>query len=579
VAVDKNPLRRIFAETRPAFLLVAAFSLFINLAMLVVPIYMLQVYDRVLTSMSHDTLLMLTLLAGGLLFLSATVEAARSRILIRVGAKIDARLSEPLFTTILTQQLSQHRDAASQPLRDLNALRTFLTGSGLIAFFDAPWTPIYLALIFMFHPVLGGIAALGAFLIVGLALLSELAARRKLIDAGVESRKANDLVEHFARNVDAIHAMGMVKNLQSRWLSHHDGSVAWQALASESVSLTTAAASLVRMLLQIAILSAGAWLALEQAISPGVIVAASIIMGRALAPVQAAIGNWRNFLDARSAYTRLSATLKHHEAHIPRTKLPAPKGLLAVEDVTMRLPGASEPLLFKVCFALSPGESLGLIGPTGAGKSTLARLLVGVWKPSMGKIGLDGADISSWPKDDLGPYIGYMPQSVELLQGTVAENIARFGEPDADKIVEAAKLADAHDLVLSLPDGYDTVLGYGGHVLSGGQSQRIALARAVFNDPRFVVLDEPNANLDGEGEVALKNALVKLRQKRVTTIVISHRPSLLAHVDKLLMLREGRVDLFGLRADIMARLPMAVPEVANGGNGGKRGKERRHGAT
>ena len=418
---SENILERAMAKMGRIFATVGAFSLFINLAMLIGPLYMLQVYDRVLSSQSKDTLIMLTVLAGVLLLLNMLVEIARSRLLVRAGANLDAALNQTLFSQALGKPLTGTKDAASQPLRDLEQLRSFLTGAGLLALFDAPWTPIYLAIIFILHPVMGCVALVGAMIILALAVRSEFATRTPLSKAGTTSRRGHALVEALSRNAEAVHAMGMVENLRLRWLGHHEAGVAWQAAASDRVGTLKAVAKFVRYALQVAILGTGAWLAIAGELSAGAMVAASIIMGRALAPVEAAIGHWRGFVDAGAARNRLQGELERLGDDVERTELPPPKGRVSVENALMRPEQAAEPVLQFISFELQPGESLGLIGPSGAGKSSLARLLVGVWAPTMGNVRLDGAEISSWPRDEVGRYIGYMPQDVELLTGTVAE--------------------------------------------------------------------------------------------------------------------------------------------------------------
>jgi len=543
-----NPLKSAVRSLRWAFLIVAMFSLFINIAMLVVPLYMLQIYDRVLTSMSTDTLIMLTILAVGLLFLSMLVDIARSRVLVRVGAVLDQKLSSQLFRAALKKPGC----AAGQPLRDLGTLRSFLTGSGMLALMDAPWTPLYLIIIFLFSALLGTVALVGALIILALAILSEFAARGPMQAAANDSRKANECVDVMARNAEAVTAMGMVEALERRWLDNHQSGLCFQASASDRVAAINAVAKTVRLLLQIAILGFGAWLALQQVITPGVMIAASIIMGRALAPVQAAIGGWRQVIDARAAHGRLKNTLAQTPAYLTTTKMPPPQGRLLADDVTLRLPGNAEPVLKRVSFELEPGETMGLIGPSGAGKTTLARLLIGFWPATTGAVRLDGVEISAWPKADLGPHLGYMPQDVELLEGTVSENISRFGAPDDARIVEAAEIAGAKETILHLPDGFDTIIGAGGHVLSGGQRQRIALARAVYQLPRLIVLDEPNANLDSDGEVALCKCLEILRERGCTVIIITHKPALLSRVDRMLVLRDGALAMFGARDEVMA---------------------------
>jgi PrtD family type I secretion system ABC transporter len=475
--------RRLWHYLRPlwkAFLTVWLFSLFSNLAMLVAPLYMMQVYDRVLTSHSVDTLIALTTLAVALLILNAIVEVARARMLVRIGATIDQKLSPGLFASAFKARLSGNERSSSEPLRDLETVRSFITGAGILALFDAPWTPIYLAVVFMLHPLLGVIAVIGAVTIVVLTLASEFAVRSPLAEAGRATRDSNDFTDVLGRNAEVVHAMGMLGVLQTKWGRFHDHGVAWQAIASDRMAILQAVAKLVRMCLQIGMLGAGAWLALEHQVSAGSMIAASIITGRALAPVEMLIGQWRALVNARQAARRLRPSLRlMEEDKTERTRLPPPSGVLVAQQIGIRLDEDADPILTNVSFAIEQGHVLGIIGPSGAGKSTLVRLLVGLHEPNFGVVRLDGADISQWPREYLGSYIGYLPQDVELMAGTVAANISRFGTQDSSKIVEAAKFVGAHDMILKLPEGYETSIGDCGRMLSGGQRQRLALARAV----------------------------------------------------------------------------------------------------
>jgi PrtD family type I secretion system ABC transporter len=569
-----NELRETVYAARYIFLSIALFSFFLNLLMLVSPFYMLQVYDRVLTSHSKDTLYVLSILAVGLLAISAMLELVRGRILVRLGARLDRHVTHDLFAALIEDRIATQRNAASQPIRDLESVRSFLTGPGLLAFFDAPWVPLFLGLIFLFHPLLGVVALIGAAILFILAILSELTTRAPWQRATSESMQAHRFAETSVRNADVIWALGMLGDLRRRWQEKHLSALAYTGKATDRLGTFSAIAKFVRPLLQIGVLGFGAYLVIEEAISPGVMIAASIVMGRALAPVEASITHWRSFISARSAYSRLSKLLGDYDINRQRMQLPAPRGRVSVEGMTLVPPSAAKPALINVSFQLAPGELLGIVGPSAAGKSTLARALMGIWAPKMGNVRLDGADMAEWDRKDLGRHLGYLPQDVELFDGTVAENIARFEELVPDAVNRAAQIANAHEMILRLPEGYGTQIGEGGSVLSGGQRQRIGLARAIYNMPCLVVLDEPNANLDAEGEAALRVTLKRLKELKRTVIIISHKRSTLADMDKLLVLDGGRVKIFGPRVDVLKQLAAqqaeakkpspvrAVPEMA-----------------
>jgi PrtD family type I secretion system ABC transporter len=549
-----NALKRGLAAVRGGFFVVGVFSLFINFAALIVPLYMMQIYDRVLASRSPETLIALTALALALLLIVIFVEIARSRVLVRIGAELDSSLGAPLFATAIDERAPAQQAAASQPLRDLETMRTFMTGSGVLALFDAPWTPIYLAIIYLFHPWLGVVATLGALIILTLAIASEIAVRAPLREAGSSTRWSNELIEIFARSSHAIRVMGMLGRLEALWQSHRRDGVAWQALASDRLAILQAVAKTVRLSLQVAILGVGAWLVINGATTAGIMIAASIVMSRALAPVEMALGQWRGFVNARASYQRLKVALEGPGSLEERMSLPEPIGRLEADNVGLRLAEGAPPVLSSVTFTIEAGETLGLIGPSGAGKTSLARLLVGISAPTLGSVRLDGVEVSGWPKEELGQYLGYLPQEIELLGGTVAQNISRFRSVEAPAIVAAAKLAGAHEMILHLPQGYETIIENGGRNISGGQRQRLGLARALFGDTRLVVLDEPNANLDSDGEMALRRALAILKQRRRTVIVITHKPLLLSAADKLMVLNQGRVTLFGPSQSVMAEM-------------------------
>jgi PrtD family type I secretion system ABC transporter len=540
----------------------AAFSAFINLLMLVSPLYMMQVYDRVLHSKSEATLLMLTLITVGLLGVMAVLEVIRSRILVRVGGRMDQLLSERVLSAQF--QASLHRIGANpgQASRDFDTVRQFLTGAGIFAFFDAPWTPLILALMFMFHPVLGLIALVGGILLFGLALINEAVTKKPLEEANKNAVVAAGAIDSSMRNAEVLEAMGMFGNFRDRWAGRREEILRLQAIASDRAGVIMGLTKFIRLLLQTAILGGGAYLAIHEQISPGLIIAGSIMMGRALAPVEQAIGTWKQFVGARIAHRRLNELLSRVPKHQERVALPRPTGDLKVESVVVVPPGSSAPTLSRVSFDLPAGQVLGVIGPSGAGKSTLARLLVGAWRPYAGTVRIDGADLHNWDPEARGDFMGYLPQDVELFDGSVAENIARFGEMDSEAIVTAAKRAGVHDMILHLPQGYDTPIGTGGCALSGGQRQRIGLARAVYGGPCLVILDEPNSNLDDEGEAALVYAITELKRSGTTVVIISHRPSILGVTDQILVLAEGTVRMFGNRAEVLARFTRPVVATA-----------------
>lgn len=556
-------LRGALGACRNAFGATVLFSLFANLLLFVSPLYMLQVYDRVLTSRSESTLVMLTIIAAGLLAVLAALELARSRVLVRSGAVIDRHLGARVFSAVFERSLRAPGAVNGQALRDLDNLRDFASGAGLLVLCDAPWAPLFIAVAFILHPILGFVSLAGAVIIFGLAITNELWTRRLLREASGETIAAGAFAETSLRNAEVLSAMGMMPGIARRWRERHERAMARQQAAADRSGSLLALSKFVRLLLQSIILGVGAWLAIHQEITPGAIVAASIIMGRALAPVELAVGQWKNFISTRTAYSRLHDLLMAVPARRATMPLPRPEGTVTVDRAIVVPPGGKTPVLKGVSFGLKAGEVLGVVGPSAAGKSTLARLLVGVWPAANGTVRLDGADVHSWSSEDLGPHIGYLPQDVELFDGTVAENIARFLDYDPGGVVLAARKAGVHDIILSLPEGYDTRIGEGGRVLSGGQRQRVGLARAIYGDPALVVLDEPNSNLDTAGEQALVGAIEKLRERKTTTVVITHRLNILGCVDKILVLREGVVEMFGTRDEVMARLSRPTVVATN----------------
>lgn len=550
----KNEIEQILSTFKRTFLTVGAFSAISNLLMLVPSLYMLQVYDRVLASRNETTLLMLTLMMLGAYILMCVLELIRSFVLVRVGARFDMQLNKRVYTAAFEQNLKKAGGNAGQALQDLTNIRQFLTGNALFAFFDAPWFPIYLIVIFLFEPSLGLFALIGTALQVACAYVNERVSRRPLAEANAMAIISSNLATNNLRNAEVIESMGMLPNLLSRWFKLHGRFLQLQAEASEKAGIVGAVTKFVQVSLQSLVLGFGALLVLEGKLTPGMMIAASILVGRALAPVQQVIGVWKSWSGTRSAYERLTTLLAANPARDAGMPLPKPQGQITVEGVTAMPPGSQVAVIKGLGFAIAAGDVLGVIGPSGAGKSTLARLLVGVWPAVVGKVRLDGADIFHWNKGELGPNIGYLPQDIELFGGTVSENIARFGEVDAEKVVLAAKRAGVHELILHFPDGYDTKLGDGGAGLSGGQKQRLGLARAMYGDPSLIVLDEPNSNLDDAGEAALVQAVNDLRQRGKTIVLITHRTTIIGVTNKLLLLREGAAAMFGPTNAVLAAL-------------------------
>jgi ATP-binding cassette subfamily C exporter for protease/lipase len=550
----KNEIAQILVSFKKTFMTVGAFSAITNLLMLVPSLYMLQVYDRVLASRSELTLLMLTIMMLGAYMLMSALELVRSFVLVRVGARFDMELNKRVYTAAFEQNLKRAGGNAGQSLQDLTNVRQFLTGNALFAFFDVPWFPVYLIVIFFFEPALGLFALSGTIILVVLAYINERVTHKPLAEANAMAIASTSLASNNLRNAEVIESMGMLPSLLNRWYKTHSRFLFLQAEASEKAGWISAVTKFVQVSFQSLVLGFGALLAVEGKISPGMMIAASILVGRALAPVQQVIAVWKSYSSTRSAYERLTQLLENNPARPAGMELPRPQGTLTIEGVTAAPPNTNMPVLKGITFGINPGDVLGVIGPSGCGKSTLARLMVGVWPSMMGKVRLDGADIYQWNKAELGPFIGYLPQEIELFGGSVSENIARFGDIDPEKVVEAAKRAGVHDMILHLPKGYDTPLGEGGAGLSGGQKQRLGLARAMYGDPSLIVLDEPNSNLDDVGEAALIRAVNDLRQRGKTIVLITHRTSAISATNKLLLLRDGVVNMFGNTQDVLNAL-------------------------
>lgn len=553
-----DDLAAVLKACKGSFLAVGLFSLFANFLLLVPSFYMLQVYDRVVTTGSVPTLLVLTLIMLVLMITFGMLEWVRGRIMVRVSTRIDTLLGNRLYGASFKQALnSGGMNASGQPLNDLTGLRQFLTGNGLFAFFDAPWLPIYLAVMFMFHPWFGWIGVASAIILLALAVINEKMTGPVLAEANRENMAASTFTTKNLRNAEVVESMGMLGRIRERWQEKNHRVLTLQGVASERAGTVTAISKTFRMVVQSLVLGAGAYLAVQQEITPGLMIAGSILLGRALAPIDLMIGVWKGFVSARSQYGRLNELLDRIAAEPARMSLPAPEGHVSAEGLMVASPGSRQPIIRGITFNVAAGEAVGIIGPSASGKSTLARALLGIWAPLAGKARLDGADVAQWDREELGPHVGYLPQDIELFEGSIGENIARFGEVNPEAVVAAAKLAGVHEMILQLPEGYDTVIGASGGALSGGQRQRIGLARAVYGLPRLVILDEPNSNLDDVGERALAVALEQLKATGATLFVITHRVSVLSQVDKLMVLREGQLAMFGPRDQVLAQLQNA----------------------
>ncbi len=537
---------------RDGFVGIGVFSGMANVLMLTGPIFMLQVYDRVLTSRSHETLLALLFLVAGLYIFLAIFDFIRSRVAARLGTYLDRLVNRRLFSIWTQQAVMKRHGVMIQPLQDFQQLRQFLSGNGVIALFDLPWVPVYLALIFFLHWTLGLVALAGAILAVGLAVLNDRATSKYLDQANGVNVRSNNVALAAQRNSEVLGAMGMERGLYRTWRKGQELASNLHLTANDRGAGFASGTKSLRMFLQSLMLGVGALLAIEQIVTPGVMIAASIIMGRALAPIDQTVGNWKGITTARQAYKRLRDLFDVLGSEESRTDLPEPQGAISAIDVRLSHPEASRPILDGLRFSVSPGQAVGVIGPSASGKSSLARLLVGVWRPSSGEVRLDGATFDQLDRERIGRWIGYLPQDVELFSGTVKENIARFQrEIDDASVVDAAQVAGVHEMILKLPEGYETQIGDDGAVLSGGQRQRIGLARAYFGNPKLIVLDEPNASLDHEGDIALKRAIESAKRNGQTVFVMAHRPSAIAAVDLILMIKDGRQVAFGPKDEVL----------------------------
>ena len=563
----RKELSQTLSSLRTYFIYAGVFSAAINILMLTPIIYMLQVYDRVVSSGSLSTLAMLSLMMVGLLLASGGFEWVRTLILIRASNRIEkdlrGRVSDATFKRAMA---TGGMVASTQSISDLSSIRQFLTGNGLFAFFDAPWFPIYIGVMFLFHPWFGIAGIISGIIMLAFTFTNEILTSKSLQEANGDLARFSNQTQNTLRNSEVVAAMGMGDNLRARLDLHADKALYLQAKASGKAGALVSISKSIRLIAQSTVLGLGAFLALRQEISPGMMIAGSLLLGRALGPIDLLTGSWKSFSVARKQYTRLAELLNHFPPDKETMSLPHPEGKLEADKVVLAPPGSKSYVIKGVSFSLTPGEALGIIGPSGAGKSTLARALLGIWPTSSGTVRLDGADIASWERNELGPHIGYLPQDIELFDGTIADNICRFGILDSEKVVAASRLAGVHDLILSMPDGYDTEIGASGGTLSGGQRQRLGLARAVYDNPRLIILDEPNSNLDDAGEKELINAIDRIKEIKSTLLIVSHRTNLLNTMDKLLVLKEGLVVTFGNKDQVLRQLigPSVVPKTASG---------------
>jgi len=541
-------------QIRHSFFTLGIYSFFSNILMLAAPIYMLAVYDIVMPSKGLDTLFVVTLVILVFFIGGAVLDHVRSKVMLHISQKLDASLNKRIFDAAFDMAAKYPAKAGAQPLRDFNTIKTFLTGPGAISFFDAPWFPIYIAIMFAFDHVYGFYGLGATAVIILLTYLNERATKKGLEASNGMFQKSISHFDNTVRNVEVVEAMGMRRPLFKRWMQHHHKFVQTHIEASSTASAYSNASKSFRMMSSSLMYGVGAILAINGSISPGMIIAGAVLLGRALAPISQLVATWKSFSSARYSYKKLNQMLLEFQEHQAKLTLPDPQGLLEMENVILAPPLSKTPILKGISLRIEPGKTVGVIGPSAAGKSTLAKALVGIWHPLSGHVRIDGADIPQYNRDELGVHIGYLPQDIELFEGTIAENIARFREEDPARIIEAAKLSGTHELIVRLPHGYETRIGPGGVNLSGGQKQRIGLARAVYGLPKILILDEPNSNLDDAGEYALMMAIQTLKQKGSTIVFITHRQNLLALADNIAVIQEGRLALYGPKEKVIEAL-------------------------
>jgi ATP-binding cassette subfamily C exporter for protease/lipase len=561
---QRSELAGVLGRFRREFIVCMVFTAVVNVLMLTPTIYMLQVFDRVLSSGSELTLLAVTLLMLFFFAVMSFSEWSRSRLLVRAGVRLDEMLNSRIFGATFESHLKQLGKNPAQAFNDLTTVRQFLTGQGLFAILDLPWSPIYIGVLFMLHPSLGVIGIFFSLLLIAVAFLSHRLSSERLENAAEAGIDVNGYLHSKLRNTQVIESMGMLDSLRRRWLTRHRKHLALAHDAQDMAARLQAFTKFVRLAQQSLGLAAGAILVIQGEITPGAMIAINALLSRATAPIDQTVGAWKTTLAARKAFLRLEALLAEHPARVTGVVHGAPSGHMRLENLVATAPGRAAPILKGLSVDIPAGETVVVIGPSGSGKSTLARALVGIWPNVEGRVLIDGEPIQNWERDELGPYIGYLPQDIELFEGSIAENIARFGPLDSDKIIAAAQRAGVHDMILHFPRGYDTSMGEAGSLLSGGQRQRIGLARAMYDEPALIVLDEPNSNLDDAGEAALVKAVRELKQQGRTVVLITHRMSVVGIADRLLVLADGQIQHYGPRQDVIAALQPKKPATETG---------------
>lgn len=567
---EPSALARALALGRRPILFAALFSLVSNMLYLSLPLYTNLIYSRVLTSQSVSSLAVLTLGAAFVFLISALIDHYRDQVLTGFGVVFDQQVAGHVFSALF-DAVVRRQDTRAQALRDLDMVRQTIAGQALGALFDLPWMPLFLLILFVVDPTIGVTTLIGGAILVFLAFLQERSTHAALKSSSEAAIQSYGFTDAALRNGEVVRALGMLPRIGAQWASYRNTSIREGSRAIENSAFYAGSIRYVRMLVQIIVIAVGAWLVVERKIPSSLLFANMILASRAMAPLERIVGSWKGLFEGVQSYRRLEKVLAGYEPPVPTTQLPVPRGHVQVEDLSFAPAGAPALVLTALNLVIQPGDIVGVVGPSGAGKSTLARLLVGIWKPVSGTVRLDGADVYSWDREDFGRHVAYQPQDTELFRGSVRNNIARFRQDadDAD-IVRAAQAAGAHELILRLPRGYDTELGEGGATLSAGQRQRVGLARTLFGDPKFVVMDEPNANLDGEGETALQNAIASLKERGATVVLISHKPSAFHHANKLLFIRDGKIGAYGPRDEVLQMLmrqnqPAAQPQPGQPG--------------